>query len=221
MTKTVALTFDYWTDAFTVAYPLMLARGLVGTYFVDHRYIDEIGGPTRDHLTQLKMEGWTIGAYSGDDMVAKFTNDRNDAMDFLRDIKRGFEAYGFNALSLAPNGRSWDYRLRNVSVGLFDRVRVANMDAVQTLPFADPLYIENGGVPSLDNGDTAVSLNQRVDDILAGPDGLWTFTTHKIGSNTQPYTVDLMAFTALLDRIEAERDAGTTNVVGYDDLGRA
>jgi hypothetical protein len=30
-----------------------------------------------------------------------------------------------------------------------------------------------------------------------------------------------VAFTALLDRIEAERDAGTTNVVGYDDLGRA
>lgn len=217
--KTVAITFDYWPDAFTVASPLMLARGLLGTWFVSPDTIDTSLGIQRDHLTQLKMSGWTIGAYSDDNMVDLFNLDRNAAMDRLASIKAQFRAKGFEVQSLAPNQRAWNERLRNVCVGLFERVRVALLDEPQSLPVEDSLWINKGGVPSLDNGTTSASVNGRIDDFLAGSGELLHFVVHKIGDGTGDFEVPLAAFTALLDRLEAERDAGTIQVIGYDDLG--
>lgn len=216
---TVAITFDYYPEAYSAAFPLMLNRGLVGTYFVDPDTVDKVGGPTRDNLTVLKMAGWTIGAYSGINMVDTFNSNRNTAMDRIAYLYSSMLAKGFRVRSLAPNQRAWDGRLRNVSAGMFDRVRVAADFVPQPLPVPDSLYIKNGGTPSLSSNDTAASVNQNVTDFLCQPSPcLWSIVIHKVGDTPDGYTVATPVFTALLDRLKCERDAGTLRIVGYDDI---
>lgn len=226
--KTVVLTFDYWPDAYNTAFGLMYSRGLVGTWFVDHRSIDATSGAyalgiTRDKLTQMKIEGWTIGAYLGENMVSLLSYDRNDAIEFIKAARDTFWAKGFSVQSVAPNQRAWNKKLRNLAVGVFRRVRVGCLAAPQCLPVADPLYIDKGGVPSLDNGDTPTSVNATIDAFLADPNAhLLQFVVHKIGAIPADYTVSVPTFTALIDRLALEQNTNKTLVaVGYDDLAGA
>lgn len=216
--KTVAITFDYYPEAYTVAFPLMLQAGIVGTYFVDPDTVGQSFGPTRDNLTILKMSGWTIGAYSGINMVDALTNNRNVAMDRLIHIKQRFVDLGFPVRSLAPNQRAWDMRLRNIAVGLFDRVRVAADVGPQGLPLPDPLYIRYGCTPSLSGRDTVASINSQIDGFLAGEGDLWPIVVHKVRQAGDDYTVTVDVFNALLTRLAQERAGGTIRIVGFDDI---
>lgn len=201
----------------------MDARGLAGTYFVDPDYVDVSGGPTSDQLTVLKMSGWTIGAYSGVNMVSTLGGSRSAGLARLNTLKNVMAAKGFPVQSIAPNQRAWNAYLRGLSVGLFERVRVALNSTPQAYPLPDPLYINNGGTPSLDAGDTPASVNQQVTDFLASTSDLWSIVLHKVadyppGSSSHNYSTSLSTFTALLDRLKTEITAGNLRVVGYDDL---
>ncbi len=216
--KTVAITFDYYPEAYTNAFPLMLQAGMVGTYFVDPDTVGQAVGPTRDNLTVLKMSGWTIGAYSGINMVNALTNNRNVAMDRLIHIKQRFVELGFPVRSLAPNQRAWDMRLRNLTVGMFDRVRVAADAGPQSLPLPDPLYIRYGWTPSLSGADTEASINTQVDGFLSGEGDLWPIVVHKVCQVGDDYTVTANVFQALLVRLNQERAGGSIRIVGFDDI---
>lgn len=219
MLPKVAITFDYYADVFSTAFPMMQNLGIVGTYFVDPDTIGAIGGPDRDNLTVLKMFGWTIGAYTGINMVEAMNNNRNTAMDKLVSIRRKMIDFGFPARSLAPNQRAWDSRLCNVSAGMFERIRVADNFVPQPIPVPDPLWIKNGGTPSLGINDTAVSLNADVDSFLSQPvPGLWSVVAHKVGAVPDAYTVETSVFSAFLNRLATEKSAGRISIVGYDDI---
>ncbi|WP_287496887.1 hypothetical protein [Pandoraea sp. CB10b_02] len=227
----VAITFDYWPDAYNVAYPIMYSEGVVGTYFVDYRTVDNVTkdnayniGLTRYMLTQMKSSGWTIGAYSGDNMVDKLKHGRSEANDFLKTIKSEMRSFGFDVLSLAPNQRAWNMQLRDLSEPLFRRVRAAPEDfsKFQPLPVRDPLFIDAGGSPSLSSSDTAASLESELETFLRqSRPGLWSIVIHKVGdAATDPsgMTIDVKQFSMFISYLKRQADMGRVQIIGYDDI---
>ena len=229
---TVAITFDYFADAYDDAFAAMSSRNLVGTYFLDYRSIDASSGDyaigmTTNKLLLLKQEGWTIGAYLNSvliegidyNMVGLYSYDRAVTLDYFKDIIEGFAAKGFPVESAAANQRAWDTRLEQVTKNLFRRIRVASQNVAEPLPIVRPMYIDRGGLPSLNVDDTPASINSQIDDFLAEPlPGLLHFVIHKIDAVGDPYTVETDTFIALLDRLQSERNAGNLRVGGYDSL---
>lgn len=232
MTRYVALTFDYWPHAFDVAYPIMKAHGLVGSWFVSPETIDAESGLSisRDSLIELVTAGWTIGAYSGENMVNLLAAGPGAALDHLVSLKQMFAGLGFPVRSLATNQRAWNISLRNMcerfpvdpeSGGqLFDVVRVVNdVTSWQRMAEIDPLFINKGGIPSLAPEHNAAALNGMVDRILCADEGtLHTFVIHKVSQESDPYTVSTAAFTALVERLAAEQANGTLKGVTTDAL---
>ncbi len=252
---TVCITFDYWTDAYEKAFGPMSQRGLVGTWFVDYRTIDNfaetlpdsaynlatklpngdfVGGVRSGFLLDMKQNGWTIGAYLGGypvdtngdgkidvewNMRTLYSESRELAVAYFKAIVDKFHAKGLDVASVAPNQRAWDRRLANVTRNLWRNVRVCSQSMPQPLPITDPLYIDKGSPASLDNGDTPASINAVISEFLGrAKPGLLTFVIHKIGDPPANLSVPPATFTALLDRLMAEQNAGRLKVVGYDDL---
>jgi hypothetical protein len=218
---TVAITFDQYIEAYSTAYPMLNNRNLVATFFVDPDMVTS-GAPgfTRDALTQLKMNGWTIGAYSGINLATAMGTDRNIVMNRFASIISQMTALGFPVRSLAAAGRGWTTQLRNLARGTFAKVRVASgylPSCPQELPLPDPLFVMNGGTASLGASDTAASLDQAVTDFLQ-LGGFWSIVIHKVGDTPDSYAVSTQAFTALANRLATEVAAGNLRVVGYDDL---
>jgi hypothetical protein len=232
LVPTVAVTFDYYADAYDDAFAAMSSRNLVGSYFLDYRSIDAVSGDyntgiTANELLNMKQEGWTIGAYlnsvliEGEDrnMVWYYSYDRVQALDYFKDIVDGFAAKGLPVQSVAPNQRAWDNRLAQVTKNLWRRVRVVSQLVPEPLPILTPMYIDRGGTASLNEEDTPSSVNEQIDDFLAeAQPGLLHFLIHKIDAVGDGLTVETDTFIALIDRLASEQNAGNLRVVGYDDL---
>lgn len=230
MTRYVALTFDEWPHAHSVAFPIMQARGLVGSWFVTPGMVGPGLPVARDSLIELIMAGWTIGAYSGENMVNLLAQSPGAALDHLVGLKQAFRDLGVPVCSLAANQRAWNYRLRNLCERfpstpegggkLFDVVRVVNdVTSWQRMSDLDPLFINKGGIPSLAGEHDAAALNGIVDRILSAEAGtLHTFVIHKVGEIGDGSTVTIPAFTALVERLAAEASNNAIEMVVCDGL---
>lgn len=221
---TVCLTFDYYANAMTQAKPIMDAYGLVGTYFVELATIDASGGPTFSSLTQAKSAGWEIGAYTGTNWVNAEAANRNTLVQLAIATKEGFREIGLPVVSLAPNQRAWNLKLRNLmDDGLFERVRVVDHffttdGYFQELPVPDLLWVKDGGSQSLSATDTGASLSAQVDQLIA-LGGLWTIVIHNVADSGDPnFRVGSAAFNTLCNKLQNEQLAGRLRVARFRDI---
>lgn len=217
---TVCITFDHWPETYSNAMPIMTDHGLTGTFYVDPTLIDNPAVISTTQLNTMRTNGWSIQPYSGVNMVNLYnTSGAQAAKDKLILIKSQMKAKGFIASSLAPNQRSWNAALRDLSVGIFSTVRVIDQTfTYQEQPVADPLYIRKGATNSLGGSDTVASLNTQVDDIIANK-GLWTLVVHKVSDDGDVnYSISKSIFTSFMMRLRDEQQRGNLRVVHFDKI---
>lgn len=214
---TVALTFDYYGSTYSSAYPMMKARGLVGTFFIAPEMIDN-GQSTTEQLKEMAANGWEIGAYSNVNMPDLLAaSGANAALAKLNQIKATMAAKGFTANSLAPTSRAWNPLLRDLSAGIFGAVR-ANVVTTewQSYPIPDPLYVAKGATASLSSADTAESLAAQLKSVQAN-NGLWVIVVHKVGDDADPiYSIKSEVMAAFLDKLAQEKAAGRVRVTTFE-----
>lgn len=227
----LTLTFDKHPETVSTAWPIMNARGLVGTFFVAPSTVlaAGVGAPPPPQcyqhlLVAMKETGWEIGVYFDVNAPAFWSS--NGRVAFCErvqqqlDTMRGWE---LPVSSLAAPQRAWNPTLRGIIQNYYDRVRVADIardtaGAWETLPVPDPLYIRGGGIDSLSPGDTVASLCARIDDLIA-LGGLAQWITHRVADSGDPnYRIPVATFTAVMDYIKTKRDAGLLQVVRTCDL---
>ena len=210
----IAITFDAHATTYPVAFPILQAHGLVGTYYVD----PAAPSAKPSQLVELKRAGWSVGAYSGYNMVGVYrTKGPEAAKSALTEIMARTSDYaGFSVTALAPNQRAWSTDLANLATGLVSSVRVVdNFAQWQTLPVPNMLYVRDGGTPSLSVSDTADSLRATLSRLIAAG-GLWTVVVHKVGDDADPaYSVSREALEALCAAAATERAAGRLAVITY------
>lgn len=221
---TICLTFDFYENAMSQAKPIMDLYGLTGTYFVDLSTIDDVGGPTFTQLTAAKAAGWEIGAYTGTNWVTAEAANRDTLVQLAISIKNGFYEIGLPVVSLAPNQRAWNLKLRNLmDDGVFERVRVVdnyftNDGYFQELPVPDLLWVKDGGSLSLTTADTGESLVAQVDELIE-LGGLWTVVIHNVSDTGDTnYRVTPAAFNLLCNKIQNEVAAGRLRIVNFRDI---
>jgi peptidoglycan/xylan/chitin deacetylase (PgdA/CDA1 family) len=207
---TIALTFDHYRSTYDVAFPIMKRHGLVGTYYVEARFIDAgiPVGTTSDELREMQHAGWEIGAYSA---VSLYPIERDQgeaaARDVLTNISNKMAAKGFPATSLAAAGRAWSKPLVDISEPLFGNVRVIELRGRQG-KIENPHYVRNGWMPTLSAADTAQSLERMVSDLIS-KGGLQTVVIHEVGNESNPgNSVSSEAFGALCSVLAKQRDQG-------------
>lgn len=209
---TLALTFDYWKDASDTALGIMYPLGLVGTYYVQYDVVGQTNQVTISDLTAMKQLGWEIGAYTGDNMVTMWSNNRNTAFTKLKAIDDGMSALGFSVQTIAPNQRSWNSCLANLADGRYLGVRVADdTSGPEPLPIANPTYIRKGGAGSWSSSDTAASILARVDSLIASG-GLGIEVIHKIGAVADDLTVNTQVFKDVMAGLSSRVAAGVLRV---------
>lgn len=221
---TICLTFDYYENAMSQAKPIADVYSLPGTYFAPLSMIDQPGGPTLSQLTLAKATGWEIGAYSETNWVTAEATDRNALVAYATSIKQGFADLGLPVVSLAPNQRAWNGKLRNLMAdGVFERIRVVDnfftVDGYfQELPVPDLLWVKDGGSPSLTTSDTGASLSAQVDQLIA-LGGLWTVVIHNVSDTGDVnYRVTPAAFNTFCNKIQNEVTAGNLRAVCFRDI---
>jgi hypothetical protein len=218
---TVALTFDMHSTTATLAYPILKARSITGTYFNDPFYIDN-GQATTAQLQAMQTDGWSIQGYSGNNMVTLLTDfGAQAATDRMNEIKTDMASKGFNITILAPAQRSWNPTLRNLASGIFTHVRTVGgtVEHWQIQPVPDLLFVNDGATTSLsDNNDTISSLSAQLLS-LQKSGGIWIPVIHKVGDDADPaYSINTAAFTAFSDLLRAEVLAGRLRIVNFEDL---
>lgn len=214
---TVALTFDYYGSTYTSVYPMMLERGLPGTFFVDPDTIDN-GQATTGQLTEMRSSGWGIQGYTGLNMANLLAaSGPNAVVGRLNSMKATMAAKGFDITAIAPASRAWNQQLRDLTQGIFTSVR-ANIDttAWQSYPVVDPLYVIKGATPSLSSTDTAASLGAQLDNLETGA-GLWVVVVHKVGDDQDPaFSIKAAEMRGFLDRLAADAKSGKVRVTTFD-----
>lgn len=212
---TVALTFDVYTTTYYTAYPLMSARGLVGTWYVNPGSV----GPaiTADNLLELQANGWEIGIYSNVPMPPKLASDgRVATKQWMTSAKSNlFATTGITANTYAASGRQWNPAMAELSRDVFGSVRVASGMTWQPYPLPDRNYIENGGTSSLGPADTAQGLCAQLDSLIAAAaPSVWYVVTHEVLNDPNDlYSVSPTAFSGFLDCVAARRSEGKIRVV--------
>lgn len=214
---TVALTFDYYIEAFSVALSIMDSHGFPGTYFVAPETIDTSSFPTKDNLIVMKQLGWEIGGYTNSNMVTEHTANRGTAFDHLKTMQDTFETKGFKIRSIAPTQRAWNAPLANLTRGRYFGVRVVDdFTQYQSYPVPDPNWVKYGGTASLSSTDTLSSLSAQLDAVITAR-RLWVPVIHKVGSSPDSLTVSTTIFTQFLDYLKTKSDAGLVRVARFED----
>lgn len=162
----------------------------------------------------MKQAGWSIQAYSGDNMIKFLASEGSPATKArLIEIRDRMQAHGFPVTALAAGGRQWNDKLRDLPKGVFNTVRVASGGVPQEYPFSDPLYVKNGATESL-------SANNTIDGLTAVlsshklPKHVQIFIVHKVGDNGDPsYSIPLDTFTSFSDLLAREVAAGQIRVI--------
>ncbi len=197
----IALTFDEHPTTYSAVFPIMRSRGLVGTFFVSPNTLEN-GTLAKHQLREMEHAGWSIQAYSGDDMV-KFLVSHGSAATRARliEIRDRMQAHGFSVTALAAGGCQWNDELRDLAKGIFNTVRVATGGIPQEYPFSDPLYVKNGATGSLSGNDTVEGLTAMLDSHRL-PKHVKIFMFHKIGDNDDPmYSIPLDTFSSFSDHL--------------------
>lgn len=230
MTATFCMTFDYWVDALTGAFPILKARGLPGTFYVATEsgavdLIDYPGGgyPTSNQLADIQQNGWEIGIYSNTSMpVMLGTLSGTPPMaapasalstkKWMMMQKDKLKAKGFVAQSYAPNGRAWNIPLANLSRDIFESVRVCDdASGYQTYPGLDKNYVRRKAINSLGNSDTVASFQAEINNAMAAgatDNIICTWVCHKVGPVADPYTVETSVFAGMMDALVTARNNG-------------
>lgn len=214
---TVALTFDYYGSTYRTAFPMLRARGLIGTFFVDPGTVDN-GESTTAELSEMRSAGWSIQAYSGVNMANLLADSGpNAVIARLNNIKATMAAKGFDISSIAPVSRAWNSQLRDLTAGIFSGVRANNdTSAWQSYPVIDPMLFTKGGTASLSGADTVASLGEQIDSLQASR-GLWIVVVHKVGDDADPvFSVKSAVMAGFLDRLAADAKAGKVRVVTFE-----
>lgn len=211
----IAITFDLWASTATQAFPIMQARGLVGTWFVDPDQLDGDGvSGDSAALAILRWHGWSIQGYSGANMVNLLAADPAAARARLAAVRRAMAAKGFPITSLAASQRAWSPELRAMAAEQgYQLVRVAKGRGPQAFPFPDPLYIADGGTDSLGASDTVASLDAQLGRLLKNG-GAWIVIIHKVGDPSDPaYSIDAATFATFCDHVASAVQAGKLRAI--------
>jgi hypothetical protein len=196
---TIALTFDYWPNDMTNVWLEMNSRGFRGTYYVAPEMIDQAGGPALGDLVLINQIGNEIGIYTNVDMVALMANNRITAFQKLKSLYDGMEAFGFKAVTVAPNARRWNSGLANFSRTRFKGVRVASIPAIQSYPIPDNFYVNGGAaVASLGSATSLQSVKDATDAVIAAG-GMIVIVVHKVGPVADALTFPQSDWISLLN----------------------
>lgn len=229
MTATIAITFDHHASGYAGAMIMRASgRNLVGTFYVDPFAVGGVGTLSQDQLLILLMNGFEIGAYTGNPLpgmnMVQYHNEqgRTPTRAYLKSLKTKAEQIGFPVRTLAPNSRAWglggvnNLGLRNMVSDLFEAVRAPIQGPdTQELPVPDPLYVAKGGTTSFNATDTFASLSAQLDTVIS-EGKLWVPVVHKVGEDADPtLSISTAIFTQFCDRVAQERDAGNLRVVTF------
>ncbi len=210
---TIALTFDAYKSTYKVAFPILARHGLVGTFFVEPQQFANTGVKWH-HLREMKRWGWSIQAYTHDNLATYLAKHGPEAVRArFNEVKHALAAGGFEVDSLSVNQRDWNGDLRNLAVGIFKSVRSSSGHGPQSYPIPDPLNVDRGSMHSLSDADTIEMLGERLKDLVTHG-GVWIVVLHGVGlSGDQRYSISpllLEQFAVLIRRYVSQRQLRAT-----------
>lgn len=224
---TVVLTFDIYASTPNVAFPIMQAKGLVGSYYNNPLWV----GTTADYATKaqlvtMKAAGWEIGLYvigsSGENMETLYaaTGGAVAVNDLVKSGIDSMWALGFKVTTIAPAQRRWSTAMRNLAQHGVKGVRILDSICWYTPPIPDPLYFRCMGsdLDALGGSHTFARIKTMIDSIPAGEIGV--LPHHAVGPVGDPYTLTTAVFDQETTYLQSLVAAGTHRVVTFDQVLR-
>ncbi|MDX1813473.1 MAG: polysaccharide deacetylase family protein [Candidatus Bathyarchaeia archaeon] len=196
----ISITFDDGgLSQFVYAWPLMQARGIVGTFYI---VTDHVGGDylSVDQLQVLEAAGNEIASHSKTHPPFTYLTDQ-EIREECGQSKEFLENYGFDVSNFAYPGGDRDERTDAIVSEYFRSARGANWDLLlDYLPISD--FLIPGFMGETGDGTVLSRLMSAVDEIYAA-DAWANIYFHNIapGLTDNPYGISTADFEAFLDYV--------------------
>jgi peptidoglycan/xylan/chitin deacetylase (PgdA/CDA1 family) len=220
----VSFTFDDgWVSQYDIAYPLLQAHGMQGTFFVNSNLIGKDGRLTWSHLEELAAAGHEIGGHTLDhpDLTAVSPD---EARRQIREDRQALIRHGFEARSFAYPGGAYDtvlarivrecgYAAGRAAYGLrnLDQPREDRRPLAERIPPSNPYAILT---PCCIWSTTALSRLVAYVTTAERRGGGWVvLVLHRVcdgcGGEEPAPSISSSTLSAFLDWLEARRNIGT------------
>ena len=227
----IALTFDDGQiEDYTVVFPLLTARGLVGTTFIVEQLLNGTAYLSFAQLQEMYDAGWDVGCHGdgGDSWITSGLENRMRGITKLISDKGWLRAAKIGA---SPGGAYSEKMVSQLISQGFTRCfrtgpsTIAVTNNYQNAIAEDPRYVKNSlqkyfmyrQYCQTSTGDTSTSTITQIDNaIKTGVD--LTLGFHKIDAGGTGQGWSTTNFVAVIDALAARVKAGLCDVVRVSDL---
>ena len=210
---------DSRVEAYTVAFPFMRDRGLVGTL---HLAVDTIGMPNHlswEQIEELSKAGWALALGTSDDRPWTGFATTDDA---VADWRKGRAALAVRGLPLEGSVHNY-WTSGSYDPLIADALTGAGVETLHGL-HADTVHDRFGLIEGLrrnmpsrgSNASTTVAmLEEKLDEaLIRGTTASYHF--HAVTPEGSSIDIRQDVFEAFIERLAAERGAGNLDVLGVD-----